>query len=167
MWRTLNVGECNAMCLLEDTEYVEGFQDMAAYWKLPCKEFQGHAPRDVDIISYEEEWDSVEYAKAILYGQVVTALIGCLYCEFFFHLPFGDKLIPNDEDAMIPLLYAVRKPLVGDKAGCELVFPSRYHDKSNLTLNRDIVDAVIGCFKGELPKIIAEMILCDDIDSES
>ena len=74
------------MCLLEDTEYVEGFQDMAAYWKLPCKEFQGHAPRDVDIISYEE-WDSVEYAKAILYGQVVTALIGCLYCEFFFHLP--------------------------------------------------------------------------------
>ena len=150
-----------------DTEYVKGFRDMAAYWKLPCEEFQGHAPGDADIEHYVEEWDTVEYAKAILYGQVVTALIGCLYCEFFFHLPFGGKLIPYNEDIAIPLLYTVRKPLVGDSTGgCELVFPSRYHEKSNLTLNRDNIDVVIGCFKGELPKIIAEIVLCDDIDSE-
>ena len=136
---------------------MEGFQDMAAYWKLPREEFQGHALGDADITRYVEEWDSVEYAKAILYGQVVTALIGCLYDEFFFHLPFDDELNLQDESTMIPFLYAVRKPSVGDNAGCELVFPPRYHDKSDLTLNRDIISAVINCFNGELPKIIAEI----------
>ena len=151
------------MCLMEDTEYVEGFQDMAAYWKLPCEEFQGIEAGDTDIARYVEEWDRVQYAKEIFYGQVATTVIGCLYDEFVFHLPFDDELILHDKDAMIPFLYAVRKP---SRSGCELTFPPRYHYKQGLTSKKDIVNAVIGCFKGELPRIMAEIYLYEDIDNE-
>ena len=37
-----------------------------------------------------------EYAKAILYGQVATTIIGCIYDEFVFSLPFDDELGPHD-----------------------------------------------------------------------
>ena len=57
---------------------MEGFEDMAAYWKLPCEEFQGIDAGDPDIEHHVEKWDSLEYAKEMLYGQVVTAIIGCL-----------------------------------------------------------------------------------------
>ena len=82
---------------------------------------------------------------------------------FFFHLPFDDELTLHDKDAMIPFLNAVRKP---SRSGCELMFPHRYHKKRSLTSKKDIVNAVIGCFKGELPKIMAEIYLYEDIDNE-
>ena len=44
------------LCMLEDTEYVEGFHDMEAYWKLPCRELSQEIPRgDPDIACYLEE----------------------------------------------------------------------------------------------------------------
>ena len=156
------------MCLLEDTEYVEGFQDMAAYWKYPCKDFQGIAAGgvvDIDFILYEKEWDKTEYAKAVLYGQVVTALIGCLFEDFSFYLPFHDHLNPHDKSTLIPFLYAVRKPLSSDDLGdkCGLLFPARYYDKSILTSKKDIINAVVDCFKGELPKILTELDVCKTV----
>ena len=154
------------ICQLEDTEYVDGFRDMAAYWKLPCEEFHRTSPEDADIARYVEEWDSAEYAKAILYGQVVTALMGCLYDDFFFHLPFDDKLNPRKKGAMILFLYSVRKPIVGDNSGCEHTFPPRYCKKRNLTVKMDVINAVLGCFKEKLPKILAEVHLYEDIDDE-
>ena len=45
------------ICKLEGTKFVEGFQDMTAYWKLSCEEFGGIAPGDIDITRYVEEWD--------------------------------------------------------------------------------------------------------------
>ena len=151
------------MCLLEDTEYVKGFQDMAAYWKHPCEDFQGIAAGgvvDIDFILYEKEWDKIEYAKAVLYGQVVTALIGCLFKDFRFHLPFHDYLNMHDKSTLIPFLYAVRKPLSSDddlKDKCRLLFPARYYDKSILTSKKGIINAIVDCFKGELPKILTEI----------
>ena len=67
---------------------------------------------------------------------------------------------------VISFLYAVRKPLVRDTSGCKLMFPSRYHTKRNITLKKDIINAVISCFKRELPKILAEIYLYEDVDSE-
>ena len=156
------------LCQLEDTEYVEGFQDMAAYWKLPCEEFQGIDTGDPDIEHYVEKWESLEYAKEILYGQVVTAIIGCLYAEFSFHLPFDDELTAPMDDEIILFLYAVRKPLFHSsmKSGCGLIFPPRYHDKCSLTSKKDLADAVVGCFKGEYPRIMADICLCEYIDNE-
>ena len=101
---------------------------MAAYWKHPCEDFQGIAAGDIDIIHYEKEQDDTEYAKAILCGQpVVTALIGCLYDEFYFHLPFHDILDPYDKSTLIPFLYAVQKPLPCDKWG-KSILTSRKDD---------------------------------------
>ena len=52
------------------------------------------------------------------------------------------------------------------KSGCGLIFPPRYHNKRSLTSKKDIVDAVIGCFKGECPRIMAHICLCEYIDNE-
>ncbi len=73
---------------------------MAAYWKLPCEELWGIEGGDPDAGPYD-----VDYAKEILYGQVITTINGC---EFFFHLPFDDE---SDLTvfAVIQILYAVRK----------------------------------------------------------
>ena len=51
------------ICQLEDTEYMEGFQDMAAYWKLPCEDFLKIALDYADVACYVEKWDSVDYAN--------------------------------------------------------------------------------------------------------
>ena len=157
------------ICKLEGTKFVEGFQDMAAYWKLSCEEFEGIAPGDIDITRYVEEWDEAVYAKAILYGQVATFVIGCLSEDFYFHLPFGRTLNPHYADIM-SFLYAVRKPLVSPdrelESGCDLIFPPRYDQNSQLTSKKDITNTVVDCFKGELPQILAEVRLYEDIDYE-
>ena len=153
---------------------MEGFLDMAAYWKLPCEEFQGIAIGDPDIGRYMEEWDSVEYEKAILYSQVAIAVIGCRdpNDRFSFCLPFEDKLAPGDKGLEIPLddrglvispLYAVRKPT---DCGCELAFPPRYHEMHYITSKRDIINAIIRCFKGKLPKLVGQVCLHEDIDPD-
>ena len=73
---------------------MEGFQDLAAYWTLPCEGFQGIAAGDPDIGRSMEEWDSVEYEKTLLYSQVTIAVIGCRdpFDKFSFCLPFEDEL---------------------------------------------------------------------------
>ena len=157
------------LCMLEDTEYVEGFQDMAAYWKLPCKQFRDFKDRDPDVGHYFEKWDDIEYAREILYGQVITAVIGYMPSRSFFYLPFDELGLTKlgRKTNMILFLYAVRKPafrFIG--SGCKLLFPHRYQGKDGLTSKKDIVDAVIGCFKGELPIIVPEMYLYEYLDDE-
>ena len=38
--------------------------------------------------------------------------------------------------------------------GPEYNIPSRYHGKANLFLKKDLIDAAVDCFGGELPKIL-------------
>ena len=85
----------------------------------------------------------------------------CVIC-----LPFDGMLDPNDRSVVIPLLYAVRKPSVGKESGCSLAFPPRYHDKGSKTSTKDIVDSVQSWFKCRFPKIMLQVCLCEDIDSE-
>jgi hypothetical protein len=162
------------MCLLEDTEYVEGFQDMAAYWKLPCKYFQEDLLNYTDVAHYVEEWDSIKYAKAILYGQVAAiAVFGHVHstdCGFCF--PFDHVLVPFNGGMVIPLLYAVRKPqFIGKNSWCDLTFPPRYRDKGSITSKKDIINTVRSWFKCRFPKIMLQVCIPswheDVIDSES
>ena len=174
------------LCLLEDTEYVDGFQDLAAYWKLPFQDFMKAVQNHADVARYVEEWDSIEYAKAILYGQVAVTAFGCLYDAFIADLeycsiclPFNGRLDPNVKDVVVPLLYAVRKPFVGSKSGCGLAFPPRYRDKDRIIWsskkgivnsmwcsNKFIVNSVRGCFKSGFPKVMLQVCIREDIDSE-
>ena len=66
------------VCLwLENSDFVEGL-DMAAYWKIPCENFDpGVAfPKDSDIEQYiKERWPSeAEYAKARLLIHIRTQI---------------------------------------------------------------------------------------------
>ena len=146
------------VCLLEDTKFVEEL-DMAAYWKFPCEEeYIGIAdPNDIDIGCYIQEWDYIKYARAILYGQVATYAIGCLRDDFWFRVPHN-----GDLDNVIQFLYAVRK---FDKhgRGSDLIFPPRYHQKSNTSAN-NIIHEVVSCFKGELPTVLADMEMYNEIE---
>jgi hypothetical protein len=164
------------LCLLEDTEYVEGFQDVAAYFKLPYEDYMMALPqKHADVARYVEEWDSVKYAKAILYGQVAITVFG-FYTTYIgicldISLPFDGRLVPNDRSPnsrsmVIPLLYAVRKPLVGKESGCGLTFPPRYRDKGSITSKKDIINSVRSWFKCGFPKIMLDPCIREDIDSE-
>ena len=62
---------------------------------------------------------------------------------------------------MVEFLYAVRQfpstvcEFARNKAeGPEYNIPSRYHGKANLFLKKDLIDAAVDCFRGELPKIL-------------
>ena len=62
---------------------------------------------------------------------------------------------------MVEFLYAVRQfpstvcEFVRNKAeGPEYNIPSRYHGKANLFLKKDLINAAVDCFGGELPKIL-------------
>ena len=164
------------VCLLEDTDFNNGIQDMAEYWKHPYGDFTRtqEDPYDFDVACYFEQWDEVDYSKAILYGQVATAVIGCLREDFAFNLPFGDDIV--GENDIITLLYTVRRPIVagdcvcGDcVCGCETVFPPRYHrylEQGQFT-KQQIIAAVTRCFRGELPKILADVQLYDGVELDN
>ncbi|MCG8626902.1 MAG: hypothetical protein MJE68_33485 [Proteobacteria bacterium] len=131
------------LCLLENTEYVEGFRT----WQLTGNYRAGNSMAipigDPDIGRYLEEWDSAAYEKAILYSQGVVAVIGCRdpFGELLFYLPFEDELPPHNQGMMmIPVddrglvispLYAVRKPRDSD-GDYELSFLPRYHEMNEI-----------------------------------
>ena len=115
------------LCLLEDTAFIKGIQDMAEYWKLPVGSFLGTQDTpDFDVARYFEQWDEIDYSKAILYGQIATAITGGLREDFCFNLPFGDDSL--GEDDVIALLYTVKRPImIGEyTCGSEMIFPAHY-----------------------------------------
>ena len=154
------------LCLLEDTDFIKGIQDMAEYWKFPVGSFLGTQDTpDFDVACYFEQWDKIDYSKAILYGQIATAITGGLREDFCFNLPFGDDSLGDDD--VIALLYTVKRPIMigEDICGSEMIFPARYLrylERKQFT-KQEITAAVIRCFKGELPKILADIQLYDDV----
>jgi hypothetical protein len=159
------------VCLrLENTDFVKGL-DMAAYWKLPC-ENPLSITVDNDIERYiKGRWPSeAEYAKAMLYGQVVE-------CQMGYHIDFrlpGNGRLPYTEN-LIPFLYGIRKlhhHRCRDECNC-LTLPSRYSSilskpYSILNPKRElqIIDAVMHCFRGERPKIVRFGIQLDISDPQ-
>ena len=144
---------------------------MAAYWKLPCENFDSplEFPKDSDIERYvKERWPSeVEYAKARLYGQVATSEIGWLPDDHVFVLPEDGYTC----DEVVSFLYGIRA-LHGD-AWDRITFPPRYQQMRKLrwpsfgfgrTKKHEeiIVDAIVSGFKGERPKMLPEIQLLKD-----
>ena len=158
------------VCHLEDTAYVAGL-DLAEYWKLPCVSTYPYLgitvydPKDEDMTRYVEEcWsDPQVLSKAILYGQVATCAIGCSLEGCCFNYPRNVRpLSRDDKTRIVSFLYAIRK---FREHTCELIFPSRYSGVVNSLIEGDwhgIVNAVIKCFQGELPKILTDITLYID-----
>lgn len=103
----------------------------------------------------------VEYSKAIVYGQLVSRAIGCLEYDFEFCVPHNGVC-----DTFYDFLFAIRKieeVLEGKATSCHLEFPPRYLHKLD-TPEEDLVEEVVTCFKGELPTVLAEIYVYEDIE---
>lgn len=148
------------VCLLEDTGFTKGI-DMKAFWKLPMELAE---VEDSDILV--KEWGETKFAKAALYGEVASVIIGCLPKGFWYPFPSGKEFMHTED--IIEFLYAVRRipSMAHEIKGAKLVIPSRYQDKANLFLKEDLIDVAVSCFRGELPKILTGALIDDDVDLE-
>ena len=151
------------VCLLEDTGFTEGL-DMEAYWRLPV-ELAEVENSDIFI----KEWGKTKFAKAALYGEVASVIIGCLPKGFWYPFPSGNEFVCTEY--VIEFLFAVRRfPSItyefAPNKGAEFNIPSRYQDKANLFLKEDLIDAAMSCFGGELPKILTGAIFDTDSSLE-
>jgi hypothetical protein len=151
------------VCRLEDTSFTEGI-DMAAYWKFPLE------PAEVENSDiFVQEWGEAKFAKAALYGEVTSVIIGCLPKGFWYPFPSGNEFVRTED--MIEFLYAVRRfPSItyefAPNKGAEFNIPARYQDKANLFLKEDLIDAAMNCFGGELPKILTGAFIDDNSSLE-
>ncbi len=166
------------ICLrLENTDFTTGL-DMAAFWESTYIDERAGmvADGDNDMKSYVERWDSIEYARATVYGLVATCAMGHLRGgDYSFNSPHYRKYpaghvfsgMPESGMSVVSFLYAVRKPSDNDvHHGCELKFPLRYCHKSDKNDKDLTIYEVVNCFshgKGEFPRIFPEIEIMNDI----
>ena len=102
----------------------------------------------------------LEYAKAVLYGQLISRAIGCLEYDFEFRIPHNGVC-----DTFYDFLFAVRKiqEVQEGPASCSLKFPPRYLHKLD-TPEEELAGEVVNCFKGELLTVLAEVYIYEDIE---
>ena len=150
------------VCQLEDTKFVDGI-DMAGFWEFTCQESYCMG----DVRAYFKEWDDAKYHRAILYGTVANLVMGGEpHGDFWFSYPNNAEL--EEDDDIISFLYSVRK-FDEYKVRCRLLLPPRYHQESmcNLSNKIELIEALLKCFRGELPKILPSVQLYgDEIDLE-
>ena len=153
------------ICQLEETDFTQGL-DMAAFWKYPWEGQSVSVPTwrpDRDIENYVKEWDSGEYARAMLYGLVATSTIGpCLRDDELFC--FCSPHTKDGELNVITLLFAVRRLNV--RGRCELVFPPRYAHHSATHQDELTMHEVVRYFgrgRDELPTIFSQIEMFNDV----
>ena len=132
------------VCQLEDTKFVRGI-DMAAFWKSRCEELNIWSH---DLVKrYFREWDDAEYYRSFLYGKLIAA---CTRLSIFEQIVGVDTIISP--------LYAVKK-----------VFPPRHCQQSlcNSNVKEEVIEAVVNCFKGKLPKMFESYVYTYDDDDIS
>lgn len=174
------------VCQLEETSFVQGF-DMFEYW---CSALRGGDIGDPAIEAYLAEKDATLHAKDVLHGLVLSYAMDCHpTCFLGFSLP---RNIYNVTYDIIALLYCVRKRCLKNQPACVgdtndeedwLIFPPRYHKHTDMSLRwrewfhdhdgdddmdekliQDRIDAVMTCFKNQLPKYHGEIQIYYDLE---
>ena len=145
---------------------------MAAYWKLPCENFDpGVAfPKDSDIEQYiREHWPSeTEYAKARLYGRIATYQMGGLPGNDLSKLFLPYKGYVDLFNGTVVFLYGIRE--LHSNRRNRLAIPPGYHRVNNLELpsleseelDEEILDLFMYCFNGERPRMLPVFQLYHD-----
>ena len=186
MLRALPIAD---VCHLEETSFIKGL-DMTEYWKSAYGEAHSGMvdPEDEAIKAYTTEWEAAIHAKAVVHGLAFSSAIECRPSSFCgFSLPRNLYVITFNT---IAFLYCVRerclkeKPVFGDDDDDGLVFPPRYRQQGDLSqrwrewfdnqytdsfdeeLKEDMIDAVMNCFKNQLPKYHGEITVYNDIELE-
>ena len=151
------------ICQLEDTTFVKGIS-MADIWNfIPLEDCidDDDEVNEMQTMEYlVDEMGRAQFHKTILYGAVVSGYFGlaqgCYVGRSF--------LLPSQT---IKFLYGIRNFTVTDASIYKtqryhnsLIFPPRYQDKADIHQIKDIIDATISCFRGELPKILVNLLNC-------
>ena len=155
------------ICLLEETDFTQGL-DMTAFWKFPwvgqSVSISSWGP-DRDIEQYVKEWDSTEYARAMVYGLVATSTLGpCLRDDDLALFSFRSPHTKDGELNAVTFLFAVRK--LNMRGRCKLEFPSRYAHHSEThkdDLSMHEVLKYFGRGRDELPTIFSLIEMYNDV----
>ena len=101
------------------------------------------------------------YAREILYGQLVTSLLGCL-CDinFFFNLPNGGSTQPsfhnNSHDCIVDFLCGIRKEYQSQPLSAySFAVPPRhniYHQRGQMVAST--MEQLVRYFNSEHPKVL-------------
>ena len=149
------------ICQLENTTFLKGI-DMANYWNFfPLEDYIDDEVNEMQTMEYLlDEMGRAQFHKAILYGAVVGGYFGLAqgcYVGRSFLLPAQT----------IKFLYGIKNFTVTDvnvyktqRYHNSLSFPPRYRDKADIHRTEDIIDATVNCFRGELPKILVNLLSC-------
>ena len=104
------------ICQLQDTKFAEGLEAVVVDCLLSrCDTYVGTADEDGDVERYiENRWkNTMAYAREILYGQLVTSLLGCLPRDFGFEVPtdgrFKFQPIYGNHNLITDFLCCIRK----------------------------------------------------------
>ena len=159
------------ICLLrEDTKFSDGL-DMEAFWKFPWVGQPGVSVQswgpDRDVECYIQEWDSTEYAKAMLYGLVATSTIGLDCLGYDELLSFYSPHTKDGDFSVVSFLFAIRKIGIHGQAGdCELKFPPHYAHYSKKSVEELTMHEVVSYFgkdREELPTIFPYTVMYNSV----
>ena len=98
-----------------------------AYWKFPCEKIGSEWIFQKTVILNNVS-KNAEYAKARLYGQVVTCRIGCLVDDYLFVLPQMVIIVLVIWFCFCTML----EKFMSLNNYKRLTFPPRYHQMSKL-----------------------------------
>ena len=159
------------ICLLEDTKFTDGL-DMEAFWKFPWVgqpgvSVQSWGPDRAVECYIIQEWDSTEYARAMLYGLVATSTIGLDCLGYDELLSFCSPHTKDGDFSVVSFLFVIRKIGIHGQAGdCELKFPPRYAHYSKKSVEELTMHEVVSYFgkgRGELPTIFPYIVMYNSV----
>ena len=150
---------------LQETQFILGLEcEVVECLMNRCDTYIGTADEDNEVERYiKERWNghSMAYAREILYGQLVTSMLGCLQ-EFSFELPNGQSLYSNSdiEDFLCGIRIRYQDPPL---SAYSFTFPPRHtcHHVGNpdqLLTNEQLVSY----FDHKRPKLLGEVCIPGD-----
>ena len=158
------------VCQLQDTEFTKGLEEeVEAFLLSHCNAnqvYDGTAWGDRDVERYiEERWcnKDMAYARELLYGQLVTSLLGCLqYSNFRFY--FGNQVAsPCLDDDTVFFLCSIKKGYKSRFGSTttvtDYIIPPRYVRQEGDQLT---VEQLPRYFNGRHPRMLGEICMLAD-----
>ena len=151
---------------LQDTKFTEGLETEVVDCILSrCDTYIGTADEDRDVEEYiENRWkNGMAYAREILYGKLVTSLLGWQHdINFCFNLPNGGhtqlSYYDNNDDHIIDFLCGIRKEYQSRPLSAySFIVPPRHNIRLIHQCNQSlvfIIEQLVRYFNDKHPKVL-------------
>ena len=133
------------ICQLEDKKFVEGI-DMREFWGDAKMDFYSFWPAHFSPSHYSWGLGSPQPSLMEIYSSDTELCRSLLYGGVAQVVLRPDLINLN----VLSFLYCVRK----SDGCCQLVFPPRYVQQNKFDSTEDVIEAVVSCFRGKLPRIL-------------